>query len=103
MNLFLQHVDLFGRNYLLEHTDANIRTPLHLAALNGYTEIIEQLFLYNINVYIRDSQESTPLHCVARCIERKCDGNDASVCILKIFLKYIQNCKKISFDLLMAT
>jgi ankyrin repeat protein len=103
MNLFLQHVDTFGRNYLLEHTDADIRTPLHLAALKGYTQIVKQLFLFNVNVYTRDAQESTPLHCVARCVERKCyDGNDASVCILEIFLNYIQNCKKNSFDLLTA-
>jgi len=103
MNLFLEYVNKFGMNYLLEHTDANIRTPLHLAALKGYSQIVKQLFLFNVNVYIRDSQESTPLHCVAQCVNRKCyDGNDASVCILDIFLKYIQNCKKISFDLLTA-
>ena len=103
MNLFLQHVDQTGRNYLFEHTDSNIRTPLHLAALKGYYPIIHQLFLFNINVYTRDSQESTPLHCVARCTEmRFYAGRHVSICMLDIFLNYIQNCKQISFDLLTA-
>jgi len=104
MNLFLKHVNKFGMNYLLEDTDRNIRTPLHIASFKGYNKIVEKLFLLNVNVYIRDNQESTPLHCVARCVGRKCydDNNDASVCILEIFLKYIQNYKKISFDLLTA-
>lgn len=103
MNLFLEHVDKFGMNYLLEDIDSNIRTPLHLASLNGYIEIVKQLFLLNINVYTRDNQESTPLHCVAQCVGKKCDdGIDASVYILEIFLNYIQNSKKNSFDLLTA-
>ena len=103
VNLFLQHVDLAGRTYLLDHPDADIRSPLHLAALKGYPEIVRQFFSFNVNVYKRDAQESTALHCAARCIERKCfDGNDATVCILEIFLQYIQTCKHISFDLLTA-
>ncbi|CAF1226676.1 unnamed protein product [Adineta ricciae] len=103
MNLFLQYVNEFGKRYLLEQTDGQIRTALHLACLKGYIEIVKKLFSLNVNVYARDMEESTPLHCVARCVHmRYINGNDASACILDIFLQYIQNCKQMSFDLLTA-
>jgi ankyrin repeat protein len=98
LNLFLEHVHTSGMNYLLEHTDSDIRTPLHLACLKGHNQIVEEFFFLNVNIYTRDAEESTPLHCVAQCI----DGTNACVYILDLFLKYIQNCKKISFDLLTA-
>ncbi|CAF2737375.1 unnamed protein product [Rotaria sp. Silwood2] len=101
MNLFLKHGNVYGMNYLLEHTDANIRTPLHLAALYGHCDITKQLFLLNVKMYVRDDHESTPLHCVAQCVGIKCYHDiDASVCILDIFLKYIENYEKNSCDFL---
>lgn len=98
MNFFLNILDPFSRNYLLEHSDGNLRTPLHLASLNGYIDIVKQLFYFNVNIYIRDNQEFTPLHCLAQCMNE----NNTSIYILDIFLSYIQNNKKISFDLLTA-
>ncbi|CAF1080228.1 unnamed protein product [Rotaria sordida] len=101
MDLFLKHVNTYAMNYLLEHTDATIRTPLHLAAFYGHSHIIQELLVLNVNIYVRDNHESTPLHCVARCVGIKCyDGIDASVCILDMFLKYIENYRKNSFDFL---
>ncbi|CAF4580342.1 unnamed protein product [Rotaria sp. Silwood1] len=103
MNLFLTHVNVYGIHYLLEHTDPNKRTPLHLAAFYGHSHIIKELFLLNVNIYVRDDQESTPLHCVAQCVGIKCyDGIDASVRILDMFLQYIENYQKNSFDFLTA-
>ncbi|UJR32312.1 hypothetical protein I4U23_019776 [Adineta vaga] len=103
MNFFLQYVNTSGKHYLLEQTDGQIRTPLQLACLKGYIEIVKELFVLNVNVYARDAEESTSLHCVAQCVNMKyINGIDASVCILDIFLRYIQNCKQIPFDLLTA-
>ncbi|CAF3338094.1 unnamed protein product [Rotaria socialis] len=103
MNLFLKHINTCGMNYLLEHTDANFRTSLHLAAIHGHSNIVEDLFLLNINIYVRDDQESTPLHCVAGCACIKChDGVDASICILDMFLRHVRNCQIHSYDALTA-
>ncbi|CAF1165915.1 unnamed protein product [Rotaria magnacalcarata] len=101
MNLFLKHVNTYGMNYLLEYADANFRTSLHLIEIHGHSNIVKDLFLININIHVRDDQESTPLHCVARCVGSKChDGVDASVCILDMFLRHVRNFQIHSYDVL---
>lgn len=103
MKLFLTYVNSYGVKYLLEHRDSHIQTSLHIAAVYGHRNIVRELLLLNVDIDVRDDQESTPLHCIARCVGIKCyDNFDASVCILDMFLKYMKNNQINYYDILIA-
>ncbi|CAF0925059.1 unnamed protein product [Adineta steineri] len=68
------------------YKNKNGQSSFHTAILYGHIYIMNYLLEYT------DANFSTPLHCVAQCVNIKCsNGIDACIPLLDIFLKYIQN------------
>ena len=44
---------------------SNNRTPLHLAAIKGHTQIGRELVKCGADANAKDMDESTPLHCAS--------------------------------------
>ena len=49
----------------IDALSTNQRTPLHLAALKGYSEIGKELIKHGADPNSKDFDESTPLHCAS--------------------------------------
>jgi ankyrin repeat protein len=49
----------------IEAVSTILRTPLHIAAANGFTNIARLLIDNGANPNCRDFDESTPLHCAS--------------------------------------
>ena len=62
MGLLLQEGALVGARGRSNHT------PLHLAALYGYTDVMKQLFSKGASVEAIDENNNTPLHLAVLCV-----------------------------------
>lgn len=70
---------MLKKNPLLANSRDNFsRTPLHYAAINGNTKIINELFRYGVNVNARDRAGITPTY-----LARKYGNNKAEECLIK--------------------
>jgi ankyrin repeat protein len=49
----------------IEAVSTILRTPLHIAATNGFTSIARMLIDHGANPNCRDFDENTPLHCAS--------------------------------------
>lgn len=60
---------------LVDQCDAELRTPLHMAALKGNVKIVDMLIAYNANVHACDVNDHTPLHEAARWSDGSSEEN----------------------------